>query len=689
VSRIGLGALALTLMSSTAVLAADVETVIVTGARTAALSTKSSVPLSETPQNIQILSGALLADQGDIRLDEALRNVAGVMPGGYYNSFDYFRIRGFDAAGFIYLDGLKYDTNVTTNVELSGLEQIEVVKGPASSLYGGGSLGGLVNLVSKRPRPETFATLSVGGGSFGSYEISGDAGMTLDDSGDLYGRINASMRRDGTWVDYAEGLHRTYIAPSLTWNIGDSTSITFLTSYQHDNMYSGMPLPAKGFIIPDPNGQIPVSRFIGEPGDTDKLSFSRGSFGYEFRHRFNDWLSVRQNLRYVTTNSRWINILYPAFVDYTVPTAPILYTYPLSLIENVSIFGVDTALEATFNTGPVSHTLNVGVDYFRDNDSSFWAQVNYNFPSDYVGIDLFHPVYGAAIPAQPNIAQSLTHIGNTGVYVQDHAAWGPVTLTAGLRWDDDDTLSGFGGFNTPSHANAIVPRLGVTYEAIPGVVAYASYSGSFQPQSGTLASGDPAKPEHGTQWEAGVKLALLEGRLNAAASLFSLTRSNVVTSDPLNPLIVVQTGQQRSQGFELDGQAQLGDGWQLLAAYTFVDAKVTKDNVFAIGSRPSNVPPQSLSLWAKYTVQDGLLKGLAGSLGGSFYASQWGDLPNSFKLPAYELLNANISYDFGAYSLQVNVKNLLDKRYAAGSYNDIYVNPGAPRSVMAQLTWNG
>jgi len=677
----------------------EVETVVVTGTHKTVSATKSSVPLSETPQNIQVLSSALIKDQNDLLLEDALRNVAGVMPGGYYNGFDYFRIRGFDAAGFIYLDNLKYDTNVTTNVEIFGLDQIEIVKGPASSEFGAGSLGGLVNLVSKRPTPDTAIEASAGGGSFGSYEVSFDGDTTLNDSGTLYGRFAATDRLDGSFIDYAEGLHRVYAAPSLTWEPDDATKITLLTSYQHDNMYMGMPLPAYGFLLPDSNGKIPITRFVGEPGDTNKLNFSRGSFGYDAHHRFNDWLSIRQNARYVTTNSRWKNIIYPACYndDPNVAAcatndddadARYLSVYPFSLTENVQIFGIDTALEATFDTGPIEHTLDVGVDYFRDNDSSFYHQVSYIAASDYITLDLFDPVYGAAIPAQTFVAQSVTHIGNTGVYAQEHAKWGDLTFTVGARWDNDDTMSGYGGFFSQQHDNAVTPHAGVTYEVAPDAVAYASYSQSFQPQSGTLSSGAPAAPEHGTQWEGGVKLALMDGRLNATASVYSLTRSNVLTS-ALGSVFVTETGQERSQGFELDSQAKLTENIQLLAAYSYTDVKVTRndDDPTIVGDRPSNVPPQSLSLWAKYTFTNGPLDGLSGAIGGSFYSSQWGDLPNTFKLPSYSLLNANLGYAFGQYKLQVNFKNLLDERYAVGSYNDLYVNPGAPRSVLVSLTW--
>lgn len=664
----------------------QVEAVVVTGEHPVE-ALKTSSPLIETPRNIQVLSSGLLEDQGALLLEDGLRNVAGVMPGGYYAGFDYFRIRGFDASGFIYMDGLKLDTNVGTNIELFGAEQVEVAKGPSSSLYGGGSLGGLVNLVSKRPRAETFATISAAGGSFGTYQANFDGGTVLTDDGTLYGRLVATARRDGTNIDIANGLQRYYVAPSLTWAPDSATTLTFLSSYQHDNIFMGMPLPARGFILPDVNGQIPTSRFVGEPGNSNKLNGTRTSLGYELHHTFTDWISVRQNLRYTFTNTRWSNIMYPSSIDSDDENARVLSVYPFSLTENTQIFGVDTAAEAHFATGAISHTITAGVDYFRDNDSSIYHQIDYSDPASYLQIDLYNPVYTTALPAQPDVAQSLTHIDNVGLYVQDHVAWGNLALTAGLRWDRANTTSGYAGVNTPATSYAVTPSVGATYAIWPGIAAYASYAESFQPQSGTQFAGGTIAPERGHQYETGFKFSLLDNKLNATASLYQLTRANIATSDAAHPGFSVVTGEQQSQGFELDSQAILMPGWEVIAAYTYVDAKVTRDNVYPIGNHPQGVAPTELALWTKYTLQDGPLKGLGAMVGGYFYASQWGDLPNTFRLPAYQLVDAGLSYDFGQYSLQFTVKNLLDQRYADGAYNDIYVKPGLPRNVLARVAW--
>ena len=181
-------------------------------------ATKTDMPLLDTPQNIQVFSAALLRDQNVSLLEDALRNVAGVQPSGIATGFDFFRIRGFDASDFIYVDGLQRETSA--NVEPSAFESIEVLKGPSSSLYGQGSVGGLVNLNSRRPRKEAFADLEFGIGSFGYYKPTIDVGGSFNEGQSIYGRLFATYRREGSFVDQVKGIDRIYVAPSLTIEIG-------------------------------------------------------------------------------------------------------------------------------------------------------------------------------------------------------------------------------------------------------------------------------------------------------------------------------------------------------------------------------------------------------------------------------------------------------------------------------------
>ncbi|MCW5556664.1 MAG: TonB-dependent receptor plug domain-containing protein [Verrucomicrobiae bacterium] len=182
---------------------------------------KTEVPLLETPQAVSVIPRALFNDQGSRKLESVLKNAAGVSYGGYYGEWDYFRIRGFDASDKVYLDGLMSGL-YSPNEELWGLEQVQVIKGPTSSLYGSGSPGGFVNLVSKRPRKEFFGETRLTVGSYGFYEADFDINGALDADAGLYGRLNAMYRQNDSFVDYA-GAERFFIAPALTWEIGPET----------------------------------------------------------------------------------------------------------------------------------------------------------------------------------------------------------------------------------------------------------------------------------------------------------------------------------------------------------------------------------------------------------------------------------------------------------------------------------
>ena len=204
---------------------------------------KMDSSLLDVPQSITVVDHELLSDQGAYKLDDALKNVAGVMPGGYYEAWDYYRIRGFDASFNTYVDGLRGGNGMAE--EIFGLESVEVLKGPSSTLYGQSVLGGIVNLRSKLPRPDAFAQLEFTGGSYGFYAPAIDAGTSLNRSRTFYARINLLYRPDDSFVNYVN-RHRVYVAPTLTWDISPDTQLTLLGRYQHDTGHLGFPLPAAG-----------------------------------------------------------------------------------------------------------------------------------------------------------------------------------------------------------------------------------------------------------------------------------------------------------------------------------------------------------------------------------------------------------------------------------------------------------
>lgn len=663
---------------------ADAEREAYTAPPSATGALKTEMPLLETPQAISVVTEDLIKDQGTPKLEEVLRNVAGISPGGYYSDWDYYRIRGFDSSFNTFVDGLRGDYGM--NAEVFGLERVEVIKGPASTLYGQAPLGGLVNLVSKRPQREAFAEIGGSVDSFNLYEGTIDLNAPLTPSSSLpggleiHGRLVGLYSDSDSFIDFVD-RQRLYLAPSFTFALGEDTTLTLLNSYTHDTGVFPMPLPAKGTVLPNVNGRLPEDLYIGKPG-TNGIDQSKYSTGYQFQHRFNDLVRFRQNFNYTRLDQEWDTILYNSSLSADERT---MMLYPYGYQEKLDRVAVDSALDFTFATGRIGHTLTTGVDYYYEKSRFSSQQIDYSDPASYIAFDLFNRNYNFAIPAYATNASSTSGSESFGLYVQDHAKLTDcVTLTLGGRYDTtEDRASG-------EDKDAFSPKAGVTYEFLKGVAAYANYSRSFKPQwFSTDAAGRPVDPEEGENYEAGLKASLLDGRLTGMASLFHLTRSNVATADlsTPNPFDSTVSGEQRSQGFELEGAAELIPGLKVTAAYTYLDVEVTRDNTLPKGTPLLGVPDHAFSTWVKYTLQDGPLAGLGFGVGGRCYSDQSGDRANSFSLPGYGLLDAAVYYEMKNMTAQINFNNVLDKRHFVGSYNDIYVLPGEPLNVSASVNW--
>jgi len=651
------------------------------GSRTA---TKTRTLLLETPQAVSVVTRKLIEDEGAQDLEEALRNVAGVSVGGYYNEWDYYRIRGFDASyGNTYLDGLIADG--APYEELWGLERIEVVKGPASTLFGQGPLGGFVNLVSKRPRPDFFGELQFTAGSFNYYQGAMDVNFPGNKSKTIYMRLNGLFRSADSFVDFADSK-RVFVAPAFTWEIGPSTSLTILTSYRDDWMNLAFPLPAQGTVLPNPNGEIPISRYIGNPAHPNDEWERVIRVGYEFDHRFNESIGLIQNFRYFWLDWTSNNLSYPQALS---EDGRFLTLAGYRATGNYYGWRIDTAVDVAFGTGPLDHVVLVGVDY-RSTTQLFTSQ-----DGNTIELDVFTPNYDELPPYEygPPSTSKETY-ADLGFYLQDQVKLlEKVTVTAGIRYDYSyfDIPIKFGE-NAPGgyfSEYAFSPKVGITYEFVPGVAAYFNWSRSFNPQwFFTDAEGNPVAPETGENFELGIKYALFNNKLTGMLSIYQLTRSNVATenlSSP-DPFDSTVTGEQRARGFEFELAANPLRGLEVVLAYTYINAEVTEDNVIPIGTPVQGVPTNSLSVWMKYTLQEGPLRGLGLGIGGVYYSRQSGDLANTFDLPAYGVLDTAIYYKRGRYRAQVNFNNVLNSRYFVGSYDEVYVLPGAPFNVMGSLT---
>lgn len=660
----------------------QIEHIIVTSRVTAPSTTKGDFSLIKAPQNVQIFSDAFLAEQGAVLLQDSLKNVAGIQPGGYFNGYDYFRIRGFDASQNIYLDGLRLNDNgLGSNVEQSNLETLEVMKGPSSTLYGAGAISGMVNLVSKRPEASDSTTFNASVGNEDFQEFNVDINRILNEDGDIYGRLAMTYRDSATSVDYVDGTNRIFVAPSLTFEINDKSQLTLLTSYTKDDVESGMPLPAIGTVIDSDLGDIPLDRYIGNANNPGTIENETYRLGYEYRYQMSDSISFRQNLRYQDSTSDWVDLYYPSSYDATTGD---LSLYKFSYDTHWKTWAIDTGINGSFDSGDIEHTYTLGLDIFTS-ELTTRSALGSNYPT----INLYDPDYSVFPEVETNNWGPATTVENKiyGLYAQDQIAFNDQwTLTLGARADYYKQAA------TNDYETQLSPRAGISYAINDNWVTYASYSEAFTPQSYLDTNGNILDPEFGRQWEIGLKTNAMNGDLNATVSLYDLTKENVAIADvdALGNFTYSASGELQSKGVELDLQWLITDSWQLIghAAYTHaVDAQYDKP--------VANVPKYSAGGWLKYNVDEGQLSGLSMALGVNYYSKQEGNSASvlsastvdDFDLPAYTVADINVGYSWSNYELKFIVNNLFDKDYFSGSGDMLRVLPAEGRLARLDFTW--
>ena len=644
-------------------------------------ATRTDTPIRDIPQSIQVVPQQVLEDQQVQRVEDALENVSGVQQTvSSLNVATSFLIRGFETTN-IYRDGLRDPTNFSSGSELANIDRIEVLKGPAAVLYGQGELGGLVNFVTKQPLAEPFYSVEGTVGNFNLYGGAIDLTGPLNDSRTLLYRLNVSGQRSDTFIDFSE-IERYQFAPVLTWQIGKNTALTFEADYQ-DRRYPSVPgLPAVGTVLPNPFGELPRDRFLGDP-DFNYRDIEALRVGYRFEHRFSENWLVRNSFK-ATFQSLDAKFAFPVGLQANNRLFDQLYAANVEP-DDRRVYAVDTNVVGKFRTGSIEHQVVFGVNFDRSNVSRNIILARLD------PIDIFNPVYGRTPGAIRQRIITDAYSESVGFYIQDQISLlDNLKLVLGGRFDlvnqkQENLVS---STTSEQDDQAFSPRVGIVYQPIQPVSLYASYSRAFNPATpGTiLVSGAAAEPERGTQYEAGIKAEFLQGRLSSTLAFYDLTRSNVLTPSPTDPFASVQTGKQRSRGVELDVAGEILPGWRVIASYAYTDAQITEDNRYEVGNQLINVPENSASLWTTYEVQTGGLKGLGFGVGLRYVGEREGDLENSFSLPSYLRTDATIYYKRNNFRAALNVNNLFDTEYFEAAQNGrAGVFPGAPLTVIGTI----
>ncbi|WP_083671968.1 TonB-dependent siderophore receptor [Sphingomonas montana] len=710
------------------------ETVVVTGARTARpgiTGTKTDTPLIETPQAITVIDNAELVRRNALSINQALTYVAGVAPnqrGGVATRYDQLFVRGFSPG--VYLDGMRLLGGIyaTPQVDFHLIDRVDVIKGPASVLYGNSTPGGLVNLTSKLPYAGRGGQVELAGGNYDLARGSIDINQPLDASDRwLFRVIGGGERSDGFIARTTN--ERYYIRPMLTFAPDADTSLSLILNYQRDPQaasYSGVSV--YGSALANPLGRFPTDLNVSEP-DYEAFDRRQTSVSTLFRHDFSPAFSFTSNMRWLRTKLHYRQVY---LSDFAVTGTGANANTDFGTIvrggggsdEDFRTLTLDNRVTGTFDTGPLRHTVLAGLDY-QNNRGSNAQQFNTGVAQGIPNLNLFAPVYGLPVRDFPlTQTRGDRRVNQTGVYLQDQVAIGGLQLIASGRYDwyDQTSVNRVTNGVTRLDQTAFTMRLGALYEFGFGAAPFFSYSESFEPQTGTLFDGTPFDPVTGRQYEGGIKYQVPGTNALFTLSAFDLRRRRVPVADPaagtgnIPANSNIQIGEVAIRGIELEGRGEILPGVDVVVAGTYTDPKVTKGNdpakvglvSGATGTKPLGVPTWSAASFLSYDLArdrraSGPLSGLNVGAGVRYVGASDGTasqiiagrtILTRFRSPGFVLVDAVLGYDLGkaapaleGFSAMVNATNLFDKRHIASCFFNNSCYFGASRTVVGTLRY--
>ncbi|MCW5799638.1 MAG: Ferrichrome-iron receptor [Nitrospira sp.] len=643
-------------------------------------ATRTDTPMIQVPQSVGVVTRRLMDDQKAIRVEQALRNVSGVAIG--YSAQgraanDTMFCRGFPCAFF--KNNLRNDDFQQSFAfrDIANMQRLEVLKGPASVLYGRSEPGGIINILTKQPLADRYASIEQIVGSYDFYRTMVDATGPLDEKKTLLYRINGAYENTGSFRDFVHG-QRYFIAPAFAWKPSSNTTVTIESEYIRDRLSSDGGLPAIGRNI----APIPRTRFLGEPFDSTGVEEARVSL--RVAHRFNDNWQIESQFRAdeSTIIGHFTN---PGSVQADNQTLTRLL---FDQLADTSSYYWRNDVIGKATTGSIKHNVLTGVEIGRQSGSLDIATAPFGT------INIYNPIYNQTlVPSLTKARLVRTFANAVGVYIQDQVEVFPnFHVLAGARGDYFYQHSMSANGDTKAENVGFSPRIGVTYQPIQPVAFYANVTRSFQPTFGPFAAVNNLYiPTTGTQFEAGMKADIVPGRLTSTLAVYRILKKNVLATDPSNFLFQIQTGAQRSQGIEYDLTAQLTPAWKVIATYAYTDARVAADTVIAVGNRLPLIARHTGSFWTTYDFQGGMLSGFGVGAGLYLVGERAGDINNTFELPGYVRTDAALYYRkqdvFSHTNLvaQLNIQNLLDQNYYSGGFQ----TRGASAFAGAPLTFYG
>jgi catecholate siderophore receptor len=641
-------------------------------------ATRTLTPLRDVPQSVTIVPQQLMKDQMMMSVADVVRYVPGVTAHQGENNRDQLIIRGNSTSADFFVNGVRDDVQYYR--DLYNLERIEALKGPNAMIFGRGGAGGVVNRVTKDAGFSPSRQLSLQGGMFGNRRATADIGEAF--GARTAARLNAMIEDSQSFRD-AVSLRRYGVTPTMTLVPDARTRVTLRYEYLHDARVADRGIPSfRGAPV-----DVPASAYFGDP------SASRVGADVHLAAA-----GVERQFGVFTLRNQTLGAHYDRAYQNFVPGAVTAdgRSVSLSAYNNATgrtnLFN-QTDLTAVTTTGRLRHTLLVGGELGQQSTDNFRNTGYFNGASTAIVV----PLRAATISAPIVFRQSATDADNhlrarvAAVYGQDQIELSShVQVVAGLRFDrfdlqyhnnrNGDTL------RRPDHL--VSPRAGLVYKPVAPVSVYGSYSVSYLPSSGDQFSSltavtEQVKPEKFNNYEAGVKWDLGAG-LSLTTAVYRLDRTNTRATDPNDPTRIVQTGSQRTNGYELGVNGRIAPGWKIAGGYAWQDAFVTSATAAAAaGAHVAQVPRHTFSLWNSYQFHPRVGAGA----GLSYRSDMFAAIDNSVALPGY------VRADAAAYvtvsrllRVQANVENLFDRKYYANADSNTNISPGSPRAARVGLT---
>ncbi|MDD1976181.1 TonB-dependent receptor [Pseudomonas tussilaginis] len=639
-------------------------------------------PLRDIPQTVNVVPQSVIKDQGAQSMEDVLKNVPGIGLSNGDGQRDQVTIRGFSAIGDMYVDGLRDDALYYR--DLSNVERVEVVKGPAAVLYGRGSSGGLINSVSKKPTFSPVQEVGVSVDGEGKRRTQFDAGWADQQQGDKAFRITGALEDSDTFRDDGY-IDRKAIAPTAYFKLSDDLDLTVGATYLYDKRLIDFGIPALGDRPVDVDRD---KRFGAGDPDDDYARSEVFSFTAGVDYRLNDDFTLSNTSRYYHYDLDRNNTL--------ADTSPTRFVTGANgeLLIKLNRGNVQRTEDGWFNqtelkhqtqVAGMNHNLLYGVELGRQvKDQSVFSQ------SNVAQVPVFEDGL-KDVPFQANrqTAKGTTTQDTAGFYVQDLIELAPQwKALVGVRYDvfDQEYADDLSGADLSRTDTTWSPRVGLVFQPDQVQSYYVSVSRSYQPSSEVfaLSTGNQGlEPEETTNYEVGAKWDLLDSRLAVTAALFRLERTNMKTADPANPANLVLSAEQRTDGFEATVSGQLTDKWQVYGGFAFLDAEITKSNsrtngVANEGQTPTLTPRTSANLWLVRSLTETWRVGM----GANYVDERYTSLDNVVVMPSYTTVDAALLYNQPKWDMALRLRNVFDRDYYASAHGSVdLITPGAPRTL--------